>query len=72
MAISSKFIQDLARINGAKVDLSDANAVKDWFDNSSFKYMADASADNRSFVERIITALLLLGDETDNAVGLTM
>ena len=72
MAISSKFIQDLARINGAKVDLSDANAVKDWFDNSSYKYMADASADNRSFVERIITALLLLGDETDNAVGLTM
>lgn len=72
MAISSKFIQDLARINGAKVDLSDANAVKDWFDNSSYKYMADASTDNRSFVERIITALLLLGDETDNAVGLTM
>ena len=71
MAISLKLIQNLARINKVGIDLNDESAVKEWFEKSAYNYLAINSADNREFVERVVTALLLLGDKTDKYEGLT-
>lgn len=64
-------MRELARINRAEIDLDNKNAVKAWVDNTSYKYMIDASDNSYGFVEKIIVALLLLGDETETTVGLT-